>query len=245
MDVMQSRLFDMLIEAELLLMRRMRRQITKEEYAQGRDDAWRRIADYRTEMQAAGVDSRVPLDDLIAECRATTGRYDRSGEMGCRVSAAVGELRYQHHYDPEWITTGKPSLAEMLRHGDERIAREKASPWCPGGDTHGWEPGAMPACPRCHRTPNEMGVDMPRRHKSSKTVWNGRVPRHPKPGKEREAAEDDKARARAVWAGREVRIAITYRIDEEHPQTPSEVAEDIQETLRAAGHPSVSAEIEK
>jgi hypothetical protein len=64
-----------------------------------------------------------------------------------------------------------------------RQARTAATGVCIGSGLE-WDRGPEPTCLQCHRTPAELGVEMPARHKASTEVWNGRVPRHAQPGRE-------------------------------------------------------------
>jgi hypothetical protein len=100
MNDTQTRLLDMLTDAELLLRRRAQHQISKGAYARARDEKWHEISGYRAEMVAAGMARALPKGELIAEFRALSRISLRSDESALmRRRAIVGEL---HREYPGW-----------------------------------------------------------------------------------------------------------------------------------------------
>jgi hypothetical protein len=107
-----------------------------------------------------------------------------------RVQARAEVLRRRRAEQPD--RAGVPDeqidrYARLFLTSEDRRAAIKlgrSSLYCSGSSGY-WERAAEdyvpPTFPRCHRTPAELGADMPVRQKNSRYVYTGTPPRHLKP----------------------------------------------------------------
>ena len=127
-------------------------------------------------------------------------------------------------------------LADLLAGIRQRQAAREASPYCPGSG-HVWDYGAEPTCQRCHRTPAQLGVPMPVKHKASKpgphTVWNGRVPSHDKLLDQMTDAAQEALRERLAREARQEELAQRLRdLDAERKAIEQELTDLRTRSLR-------------
>jgi hypothetical protein len=126
-----ARLLAALTNAELLLLRRRRGLISKEEYAQADAEAWRRVRDCRREIEAAGRRPALPEAELIAEFRVLShyGLQAADDEEAlCTQRAVVNELHRQYPgWDRDMRRIIGPALSDdEVARLDARVARKAA-----------------------------------------------------------------------------------------------------------------------
>jgi hypothetical protein len=207
------------------------------------------------------VDGRaLTTREEAADASHRLGRQRIRAKIDAQWAAMTPEERTERAASIANVVTKINAETEARRKREAEYAeRAKRSDYCPVRYDQPWTATEPPMCPVCHRPPAELvadhghpvGIPGPARDRATKHSirWNGHIPRHLKTearmaeAEELRQADAIRRRAERAIAEGEIRMTLTYDLDEEHPESPEQVRDSIHEALRAAGYMNVSVNI--